>query len=304
VNSGSPAFFSPDEGKLFSGVHATTSGITSPDLEKIIGSIQALGGQYSSNYTRSTTHLITISTTTTKYIAAMGHRAETGIKVVVPHWVNDCMNAHRRLPEEPYEYPEPVCLSGDQITKSSFELDYERVLLFQSLNSNILKDAQPPTIEQPSDPQVLRGRKIYLSPSLNLDQNIRISIEAGIKANNGQLVDSIENAGVLITRYREGADYITAHNKGITIGTLEWLRHVERTGVFYSPTDQLLHYPIPSIPIPGFSKHVRASMSWEVPLITNLTGSNNHQLHWGCSRVSKKTDKLNGGQIYRNAFGQ
>jgi hypothetical protein len=275
----SPAFFSADEGMLFSGVHATTSGLTPPDLEKVMGSIQAFGGQFSSSYTRSTTHLITISNTSTKYIAAMGHRAETGIRVVIPHWLNDCTNIQRRLPEEPYEYPNPICLSGDQITKSTFELDHDRALLFRSLNTDILKEPDLPTRDQMPDPQIWRGRLIYLSPSLNLEPNVRGVIEAGIETSNGKLADSVEDASILITRYREGPDYLAAHKKGITIGTLEWLKHVERTGIFHSPTDQLLHYPIPSTPVPGFSKHVRATLSEYGLLIeaqeltiTNYTG--------------------------------
>jgi hypothetical protein len=186
----------------------------------------------------------------------MGHRKETGVKVIVPHWLVDCTSAQRRLPEGPYEWPNPICLSGEQITKSSFELDHDRSLLFRSLNTDILKNPALPTRAEMPDPQVWRGRRIYLSPSLELERNVRNIIEAGIETSNGQLADNIEDAGVLITRYREGKDYLTAYGKGITIGTLEWLKHVERTGVFYSPTDQLLHYPVPSTPIPGFSKHV------------------------------------------------
>lgn len=44
---------------------------------------------------------------------------------------------------------------------------------------------------------------------------------------------------------------------GKTVGTLAWVFHVEASGVLSAPTDQLLHYPVPSDGISDFGPHVR-----------------------------------------------
>lgn len=72
-----------------------------------------------------------------------------------------------------------------------------------------------------------------------------------------------------------------------TIGTLPWMYHVQSTGVFSPPMDQLLWYPIPKKPIEGFSGHVsilslprdrlNLQQSQEIT-VTNYTGESREYL--------------------------
>ncbi|KAF8888696.1 hypothetical protein CPB84DRAFT_1749431 [Gymnopilus junonius] len=69
---------------------------------------------------------------------------------------------------------------------------------------------------------------------------------------------------VLVTRWRYGRAYVQAVRQAKTIGTLAWLFHVQSTGIFSRPLDQLMHYPVPKRPIEGFDQHVVT--------VTNYTG--------------------------------
>ena len=47
-----------------------------------------------------------------KYSTAMHYQAQTGIKVVLPHWFDDCVKMGKRVDERPYEWPEVRVLKG------------------------------------------------------------------------------------------------------------------------------------------------------------------------------------------------
>ncbi len=186
----------------------------------------------------------------------MKHKDETGVHIVLPHWWQDCISTHSRLPEGPYEYPDPFVLSGKQLERGANPPDWEKMHLFRGLTED-LRGGRVEKIVPAS--QVWHGRSIYLSPSLELSEATLQSLKNDIRTGNGAIAKSVLTASVFVTRYREGKDYETAHKLSKTIGNLEWVRHVHRIGNFTSPTDQLLHYPIPSTPIPTFSKHVSCS---------------------------------------------
>lgn len=118
--------------------------------------------------------------------------------------------------------------------------------------------------------------------------------------------EAIESCDVYITRWRVGRAYVRvrlfvyllfgrsffrwrngrlqemqAYRSRKTIGTLAWLYHVQSTGTFTSPLDQLLHYPIPDKKIEGFTQHVRPLVHFRASrsltssqeiTVTNYTG--------------------------------
>jgi mediator of DNA damage checkpoint protein 1 len=59
---------------------------------------------------------------------------------------------------------------------------------------------------------------------------------------------------------------------GKLVGTVAWLMHVQTTGVFTIPMEQLLHYPVPKKPIPAFTEEVFKSVLW-LPSLLLTTGS-------------------------------
>jgi hypothetical protein len=183
----------------------------------------------------------------------MKFRQETGVKVVVPHWWQDCISTHSRLEEKPYEYPDPEVLSGRQLEKGSTTHvpDRARMHLFRALTEDLGK----PTVEKARPTRdVWGGRTIFISSQLSetLPDRMLQELKGDIVAGRGKLALSLRDAKILVVKYREGDDYEYALKNKLTIGNLEWIRHVHRVEHYTTPTQQLLHYPTPSYPILGF----------------------------------------------------
>ena len=173
----------------------------------------------------------------------------------------------------------------------------EKKRLFESVG---WKDI-PPSLHSPTD--VWDGKKILLSTSLELIDRRREAVEAGITRSGGIVVpykrrgangdleeegEKVLECDVLITRWRHGSAYLSAIQDGKTVGTLAWLYHVESTGVFTPPTDQLLHYPIPKKPIQGFSSHVRSFLTLVTSVLTFFAENNDNKLHRPFARIPQE----------------
>ncbi|KAF8519164.1 BRCT domain-containing protein [Gautieria morchelliformis] len=268
-----PKYFSADKDMFFSGVVATSADLPNGDKEVIASGILAQGGAWRQGLTRDVTHLFVTNTRSEKYLTAMHFRESAHITVVLPQWFDQCWSTQMRLPSEVFQFPDPPYLRGDHDIAA-----YKDQMLLKTpaagshhLESGFDKQAMYGTMQMvgASSPLALRdrniweGRSIMLSPSLELDAQRRESVESRIRRSGGVVVIAeeedesvvVEQADIFITRFRTGAAYGKALAAGKTVGTLAWLFYVERTGIMSRPRDQLLHYPVRSTPIQGFSDH-------------------------------------------------
>ncbi|KAJ8077295.1 regulator of Ty1 Transposition [Marasmius tenuissimus] len=268
-----PDHYSADPGMIFSGVVACAVDLLPVDLEVLSAGIGALGGQWRSQYTKDVTHLFTLRNDSPAYNNAMEFREQTDLKVVTPHWFDDSIKLGvRDLDATPYEWPDPPVMRRDEqqkqdVSKKAKSLDPEKEALFRTAAWS--EDSDIPTM---TGKPVFGGRRILLSSSLELGDR-RVAVEVGIKRAAGKVVkhrsseeevDKVDGCDIFITKSRSGAAYYKAVKVGKTVGTLQWLFHVQLTGVLSRPLDQLLHYPYPSRPIENFQHH-------EIT-ITNYTG--------------------------------
>ena len=184
-----------------------------------------------------------------------------------------------RLPSDVFQFPDPPYLRKDHdiaAYKAQIPVKMEAASGL-SLTSGPDKQAMYGTMQgaDTSYPSAARTRNIWqsrsilLSPLLELNAQRRESVEARIRRAGGVVVTAqegdesivVEQADILITRFRTGVAYAKALAAGKTIGTLAWLFYVERTGIVSRPRDQLLHYPVRSKPIQGFSDHVSPDLA-------------------------------------------
>ncbi|TFK70491.1 hypothetical protein BDN72DRAFT_958770 [Pluteus cervinus] len=271
-------FYSADPAMIFSGVVACATELPAPDLEVLSAGITALGGQWRTGLTKDVTHLFAISNTSHKYATALHFQHDTHIKVLLPHWFDDAVRLGMgRLNTEPYEWPDPQLLRVDPAKpqeedggkKKLQKLDAQKRSLFKT----VLMSAEGDEVPDLNVKNVWGGRKIVLSAGLGLREQMREAVAIGIDRAKGmsmrpqtkeEELEMVGDCDILVTRYRSGKAYVKAVREGKTIGTLAWLFHVQSTGVMTRPMDQLLHYPIPKKPIPGFMGH-------EIT-VTNYTG--------------------------------
>ncbi|KDQ49612.1 hypothetical protein JAAARDRAFT_165491 [Jaapia argillacea MUCL 33604] len=289
-----PQFYSADPAMIFSGVVASAADLPPADLEVICAGITALGGQFREGLTRDVTHLFALTPSTPRYETAIYYQAQTKMKILIPHWFDDAVKlGYAGLPTEEYEWPEPVVLRPkmeggmDENAKKGGKLNGEKKALYRNavmFSAKSGRDVPLPPGSQPhattnETQDIWKGRRILVSPSLELKGGRREAVEVGIERAGGVVVrfesedgdgdfeeeaSRVDDADVLVTRYRAGAAYIKTVKAGKTIGTLPWLFFVQTTGTISRPTDQLLHYPIPRDPVEGFPLH-------EIT-VTNYTG--------------------------------
>ncbi|RUS22348.1 hypothetical protein BC937DRAFT_89621 [Endogone sp. FLAS-F59071] len=82
------------------------------DREALFGGVSAFGGQFRSGLTLDVTHLVSLAPEGEKYQKVMEH-PELGIKVVLPHWFDDCFKLKRLVREHMYLFPDPPLLRPD-----------------------------------------------------------------------------------------------------------------------------------------------------------------------------------------------
>ncbi|KAG7098722.1 hypothetical protein E1B28_000635 [Marasmius oreades] len=259
-----PAFYSADPGMIFSGIIACATNLLPVDLEVLSAGIVALGGQWRRQYTKDATHLFTLHDGSIDYQNAMEFQAESGMKIVTPHWFDDSVKLGvRNLDTSPYEWPDPLVLKRgkqkqQEVVKKVKSSDPAKEALFKTAAWDSDSD-----IPNTSGNAVYGGRRVLLSRTLELGDRI-VAVESGIRRAGGKVVKhkkmedelvKVDECDIFITRFRGGAGYFKAVKTGKTIGTLQWLFHVQSTGVLTRPLDQLLHYPYPSKPIENFTSH-------------------------------------------------
>ncbi|KAJ3400998.1 hypothetical protein HDU80_006406, partial [Chytriomyces hyalinus] len=100
--------------------------ISITDKAAIFGSVRAFGGQYRTELTPDTTHLVTLTMTPpiTKTALAQSKLPQpfdhphlikstsneptgNGLKLILPHYFDDCVKVKRRVHEDLYLFPEP-----------------------------------------------------------------------------------------------------------------------------------------------------------------------------------------------------
>ena len=248
----------------------------SSDKEVVAAGINALGGLYREGLTKDCTHLLAPKAGSDKYNAAMHHKPSTQIKIVLPHWFDDCFRLMRRLKETDYEWPNPKfgheSLMNDQEAREKRHLTApttEAKDLFKSVHAaeegKIIKGLERLHTD------LWQGRTILLSHSLELEPTRRQTLQVAIERAGGKVLfveghdtnaaqeeeTKVAEADIVITKYRAGRAYLKAVRERKTIGTLAWLFQVQKTGIMLRPTDQILHYPVRKLQIEGFDKHVR-----------------------------------------------
>ncbi|KAJ7032738.1 hypothetical protein C8F04DRAFT_645408 [Mycena alexandri] len=218
--------------------------------------------------TKDVTHLFAVSPISEKYSTGMSHRDQTGLKVLVPDWFDDSVQLGvRDLSTETYEWPEPEVLTRRPQTptrlkeKQRSSLSPQKKALYTTASWD---PSKPLLVTQ----DVWGGRRILLSTSLELSGSRRCIVEDGIRKAKGvpvaysgegtveEEVDLLKDCDVLVTRYRTGQVFFEAWRAGKAIGTLSWLLNAQVTGVYSSPLDQLLHFPIPPGAVAGFEEQI------------------------------------------------
>lgn len=211
------------------------SQLPTPDLEVLSAGITALGGQWRTALTKDVTHLFAITNTSTKYSTALHYQEHTQVRVLLPHWFDDAVRLGLgTLDVKPYEWPDPPLLRSDpgeedeaaREKKLGGKLDAEKKTLFKTVLWSPESGTPMPNTNKNGVLKVKNvwdGRRVLLSPSLQLRVGMREAVEMGIERAGGVVVklekkggngdvkeetEKVEDCDVLVTRWRSGKAYV------------------------------------------------------------------------------------------------
>lgn len=241
-----PRQYNPDPRFFMSDVVACVADLPQGDSDAIAGGVLAMGGLYSSKLTSQVTHIITLSIDSESCIYAQKKRLN--VKVVLPHWVDDCLKLGRKIDEQPYMLPDPDILKPptDKAPAGKRKTQVEGA-------SDPDPSQQKPGPGQPRKlHKVFKNKTVMLAGDLGISQYLRGILDGIITASGGKLINSVTEADMFICKYRDGKDYKIASRSGKDVGNLAWLYFLIQNDEWTSPLRRLLHYPIAREGLPGF----------------------------------------------------
>lgn len=244
--------FSPDPKYVLSRIFVCVSdSLSIGDQEALYGGVGALGGLFADAITPYTTHLITLTMDDPK--AQLVSQKLPLVKIVLPHWIDDCLKLRKRLDETPYLFPDPPILSGH----AGEVPDQQDGLYLSSPDTNVA----PPVSEKST---VFKGKTVCFGLDLELSSRGISALKKLVITAGGKTTDDVTRADIYIGQYRDGSQYLIASDRRLFVGNLTWLYCVVFHDQWVSPLRRLLHYPIARYGIPA--------MRSKVICITNYTG--------------------------------
>ncbi|OAP60883.1 hypothetical protein AYL99_05885 [Fonsecaea erecta] len=241
-----PRQYSPDPRYFMSDVVACVGDLPQGDAEAIAGGILAMGGLFSTKLTNQITHIIALSMDSES--VAIAAKRKLVVKVVLPHWVDDCLKLGRKIDEHPYQFPHPELLEPDAGRIPTAKRKQQLGGAAHPDPVQLKQDPNPPRKLQ----NVFRKKAVMLADDLGIGKYLRETLEGLITAGGGTVTKSLTKADMYICKYRDGADYKTASRAGKDVGNLSWLYFLIQTDEWTSPTRRMLHYPVAKDGLPGF----------------------------------------------------
>ncbi|PGH32671.1 hypothetical protein GX50_04518 [[Emmonsia] crescens] len=251
-----PRHYNPDPRLFLNDVVVACVDIPEGDQDAIFGAVLAMGGLSSYKITRTTTHLVALTVDSDKCLSLLDKGLD--IKIVLPHWFDDCIKLGKRIDERPYLLPNPEIL----------RLRHDAPVRITE-NKNIIGASTPdPKILSPeslceevrSDLNVFEGKTVMLSQDLEIAARLQESLVELIVKSGGHVTNNVQDTDLYICRYRDGEEYRVASRLGKDVGNLSWLFHLITHNAWISPLRRLLHYPLSRRGIPGF-KSFKISLS-------------------------------------------
>ncbi|KAJ5632593.1 hypothetical protein N7490_008932 [Penicillium lividum] len=225
-----PRQHSPDPRLFLHDVVLTCGDIPEGDKQAIVGGVTAKGGLYSPRVSAMVTHLVDLNMDSDK--ARLIQAKKLRIKIVLPHWFDDCLKLGRRIDERPYTLPDPEILRANRDDP------------IRGTGNKGLTGASTPEPSTLPTPQNTHDRSHWLAPPG--------IYRSGHQTGGATVTGNVNQADWVICRFREGFVYRTASRLDKEVGNLAWLYSLMTFNEYTRPLSRMLHYPVSRTPIPGF----------------------------------------------------
>ncbi|KAJ3244977.1 hypothetical protein HDU78_010150 [Chytriomyces hyalinus] len=228
------------------------------DKAAIFGSVRAFGGQYRTELTPDTTHLVTLTMTPpiTKTAltqsklpqpfdhphlikSASNEPTGNGLKLILPHYFDDCVKVKRRVHEDLYLFPEPKLFAvwddvGPLGSASGCAAS------FMTQDTSLVSD----------DVEFLKDHIVFIHT--DCESLVTARMRQDVEKFGGTLSVAFSPlVTIAILLERDGDEYIQSEKNGKLVGTPRWLKEILRQRQITSPKEKALHYPRPA-PLESF----------------------------------------------------
>ena len=109
-----PRQHNPDPKLFLSDVVVCCADLPEGDKDAIIGGVLAMGGLCSHKLATMVTHIVALTMDSDKCAIVKSRKLD--IKIVLPHWFDDCLRLGRRIDERPYMLPDPEILRASTMS--------------------------------------------------------------------------------------------------------------------------------------------------------------------------------------------
>ncbi|KAJ2565913.1 regulator of Ty1 Transposition [Coemansia sp. RSA 1822] len=282
-------YFSAAAQDIFSGMVIAATHMPVADKEMLLASVMALGGQWRERLRADVTHYILMKDEGSKYEFVKAH-PEYGITPILPHWFKETLNLLRRVPQDPYTFPDPPVLHGQVARSEGKELGSKSqqgslaVPSTDTQNGNAYELTKPKTAflqgyavaintqlrYSLSDGAISRLTQRLTEAGAEVLEPAETSRESAQSELPESLITDWERVDILVCQHRSGYEYSKASRLGKVIGTFVWLYQSFLTEKIVPPTQSLLHYPVPVTPV--------AKMDRMVITVSHYTGASRDYL--------------------------
>jgi Regulator of Ty1 transposition protein 107 BRCT domain/twin BRCT domain len=242
-----PRQYNPNPRQFMSDVVVCCADIPDGDQDAICGGVLAMGGGFTSKISTQVTHLVALTMENEK--CGVVQAKNLNIKIVLPHWFDDCLKLGRRIDEQPYLLPDPEY--GRQLQRPPKATDNSHIKGASNPHPSMNPEPTPPAGRNGFT--VFKNKSVMLAKNLGIGSHLRDILEDLIEAGQGKVATSVQKANVYICKYREGNDFKRASRSGKDVGNLAWLYDLITNNTWTSPLRRLLHYPVAREGLKGFS---------------------------------------------------
>ncbi|KAF2637016.1 hypothetical protein P280DRAFT_472531 [Massarina eburnea CBS 473.64] len=248
-----PRSYNPDSALFMSEVVVCCGDIPEGDQDAIAGGVIAMGGQCSTGLSKTTTHLVALSMDEKRCVIVK--QKKLNVRIVLPHWFDDCLKVGRRISERPYLLPDPEILDieAGAIPAPKTNLDIRDATNPEPMSPPV--STPPAHLEDPRSIKAFADKRVKLGADLNINARLRGTIAGLVEAGGGVVTENIDEADIYVCNYRDGDDYITASQAKKDVGNLSWLYYLITHDEWTNPMRRMLHYPRPRNGVPGFKKY-------------------------------------------------
>ncbi|KAI9273099.1 hypothetical protein BDA99DRAFT_500034 [Phascolomyces articulosus] len=255
-----PKFYSTDPDFFFSGMVVAVGGLPKNDQLYICAAMEQFGGQYREELSSDTTHYITVAKNEAK--KAEEKYPNHPIRVVLPHFIDECIKFKRHVREDNYQFPDPYIMQNplkeqeaemEDIEKSIKEcygsIGYPLIFPPHGSQFNANKKYSIDLTQDPPGPY-LEGECLYVEPDLmEKETDVLTSWMDYLEKKAGATFVkeySKEQVTIVVVKHRSTPIYRRASIDNKIVASKWWLTNTIMRKEKYMPILTLVDYPMPS----------------------------------------------------------